>query len=111
MEQTLYSQDNKINNLENYYQDLQNRIRNILLRTSVLELELRNFQQNFLSASLEIAGLSETALEFMGPILETVPSKLEFKVYDILLSRYLPGSKHRPGPRLVEIKTKMAQII
>lgn len=110
MEQSIKKQDNKIKDLENKNQDLQNRNRNLELRTSALEQGMKAFEQKSLSTSLEIAGLSETAPKDMGRILETVASRLEMNVSDIQSSRCLPGSKDRPGPLLVEMKTKVAQM-
>lgn len=110
MEQSIKDQSNKIRDLENKNQDLQNRNRNLELRISVLEQGMKTFEQKTLSTSFEIAGLSETAPKDMGSILEAVASKLEVKVSDIQSSRRLPGSKDRPGPILVEMKTKVAQM-
>lgn len=110
MEQSITNQDKKIKDLENKNQDLLNRNKNQELRISVLEQEMKTSEQKSLSTSLEIAGLSETAPKDIGRILETVASKLEVNVSDIQSSRRLPGSKDRPGPLLVEMKTKVSQM-
>lgn len=110
MEQSIKNQDNKIKDLLNKNQDLQNKNKNQELRIAVLEEGMKAFEQKSLSTSLEIAGLSETAPKDMGRILETVASKLEVSVSDIQSSRRLPGSQDRPGPLLIEMKTKVSQM-
>lgn len=106
MEQSLKAQDGAIKVLESKNQDLLNKNRNLELRVSVLEQEINNQEQKSLSCSLEIAGLPDTSPKDIPNILEIIAEKLELSNDDIQSSSRLPGSKDKPGPILVEMKSK-----
>ncbi|KAL0832237.1 hypothetical protein ABMA28_001687 [Loxostege sticticalis] len=109
IDQTLKKHDNKIKELENKNQNLQNINKNLELRVSILEQEVKSFQQKSLSNMVEIAGLPEPSLKDVEKVLETLASELNTNVSDIQSSKCLPSSKDRSGPILVEMKTKAAQ--
>ncbi|CAK1586368.1 unnamed protein product [Parnassius mnemosyne] len=109
IDQTLKKYDNKIKELENKNQDLQNKNKNLELRVSIVEQEIKTYQQKSLSNMVEIAGIPEASLKDVNKVLETLASELNTKVSDIQSSQRLPSSKDRPNPILVEMKTKAAQ--
>jgi hypothetical protein len=106
MEQSLRAQDGAIKVLESKNLDLLNKNRNLELRMSVLEQVVNNQEQNSLSCSLEIAGLPDTSPKDIPNILEIIAEKLELSNDDIQSSSRLPGSKDKPGPILVKMKSK-----
>ncbi|KAH9639818.1 hypothetical protein HF086_013803 [Spodoptera exigua] len=109
LELAIKSQDMRSKDLERKNQDLQNRNKNLELRVTILEQEVKKFEQKSLSSTLEIAGLPETTLESLGETIEVIAHKLDMDVGDILSSRRIQGSKDRPGPVLLEMKTKVVQ--
>ncbi|XP_050667737.1 uncharacterized protein LOC126967318 [Leptidea sinapis] len=109
IEQSLKKQDVKIKELENKNLDLQNRNKNLELRVTVLEQETKSFHQKSLTSTLEIAGLPQTSVKDIGKVIETLATKLNTNVNDIMSSQRLPGPKDRPCTFLVEMKSKAAQ--
>lgn len=106
MEQSMKQQDGAIRDLENKNQDLVNKNKNLELRVSVMEQEMNNYEQKSLSSTLEIAGLPDTPPKDIPEVLEKIAVKLELNKDDIQSSSRLPGSKNKPGPILVEMKSK-----
>lgn len=109
MEQSIVSQNNKIKELDNKNQDLANKNKNLELRVAVLEQGLKNFEQKELAESLEIAGLPDLPPSETNKLVETVASKLNMNMEDVQSSQRITGSKHRPGPILVGLQSKMIQ--
>lgn len=109
VESTVKKQDTKIQDLENKNQDLQNKNKNFELRVAVLEQRVNDFEQQALSKTLEVAGLPDNSSLDVDRVLYTVASKLNMNINDIQGSQLSPGSKFKPGPILVEMKTKAAQ--
>lgn len=109
MEQSIKKQNELITNLEHKNQDLQNRNKNLELRVSVMEQEIQTFEQKSLCSSLEVAGLPEIAIKDVSKILETLANKLELNNSEIQYTQRLPGSKDKPGPLLIELKSKSAK--
>ncbi|KAL0892533.1 hypothetical protein ABMA27_015634 [Loxostege sticticalis] len=93
----------------NKNQDLINKNKNLELRVSVLELGMNAFEQKNLFTCLEIAGLPNIHSNEMPKMLENIASKLDVDTNDVRSSSRLPGSKDKPGPILVEMKTPSAR--
>lgn len=106
MEQSIIKQDSKIKELENKNYDLQNKNKNLELRVNVLEQGLKEFEQQSLGTFLEIAGLPEILSKDMCKVVDTVAHKLNVEQKYIQSSRRLFGTKDKPGPLLVELKSK-----
>lgn len=109
VELSIKKQDTKIQDLENKNLDLQNKNKNFELRVSVLEQKVKNFEQQTLSNSLEVAGLPDSTSTDIGKVLQTIASKLNMNVNDIQSSQRSPGSRFKPGPIVVEMRTKAVQ--
>lgn len=109
MEQSILKQNAIIKDLENKNQDLINKSKNLELRVSVLEQGMNAFEQKNLFTCLEIAGLPNIHSNEMPKMLENIASKLDVDTNDVRSSSRLPGSKDKPGPILVEMKTPSAR--
>lgn len=109
MEKSLDRQESKIKDLENKNQELCNKNKNLELRVTVLEQNLKGFEQKSLTTSLEIAGLPEVPPHEVSKLVGSVATKLHVNEEDILLSQRLPGNKDKPGYILVEMKSKAFQ--
>lgn len=109
MEQSVKRQDSKIKDLENKNHDLTNKNKNLELRVTVLEQGIKDFEQKSLTTTLEIAGLPDIPLNEVRNLVETVASKLNMEENNIQSSQRLPGTKEKPGPILVELKSKIFQ--
>ncbi|KAH9628315.1 hypothetical protein HF086_017390 [Spodoptera exigua] len=109
MEQAIKKQDSKIKDLENKNYDLQNKNKNLELRINVLEQGFQEVEQQSLTTALEVAGLPEMPLNNIEKVMDTVAVKLNLADKEILSTRRLPGSKDKPGPILVELKSKTVQ--
>ncbi|KAJ8717895.1 hypothetical protein PYW07_005825 [Mythimna separata] len=109
MEQAIKRQDSKIKDLENKNYDLQNKNKNLELRINVLEQRFQEVEQQSLATALEVAGLPEMPSNDIEKVMDTVASKLNVADREILSTRRLPGSKDKPGPILVELKSKTLQ--
>lgn len=105
MELSIKRQDSVIKDLENKNQDLLNKNKNLELRMTVLEQEMNVFEQKSLSCSMEIAGLPDIHPKEINQMLEKIASKLDMDSNDIQSSTRLPGSKVKPGPILVGMKS------
>ncbi|KAJ8728792.1 hypothetical protein PYW07_006488 [Mythimna separata] len=109
MEQAIKRQDSKIKDLENKNYDLQNKNKNLELRINVLEQGFQEVEQQSLATALEVAGLPEMPSNDIEKVMDTVASELNVADREILSTRRLPGSKDKPGPILVELKSKTLQ--
>lgn len=109
MEQTIKKQDSKIKDLENKNYDLQNRNKNLELRVNVLEQGFQEVEQQSLASTLEVAGLPEIPPNDLQKVIDTVAVKLNMEDREIHSAKRLPGSKDKPGPIHVELKSKMLQ--
>ncbi|CAK1550358.1 unnamed protein product [Leptosia nina] len=109
LEQSINKQDSRIKELENKNHDLYNKNKNLELRVTVLEQGLKDFEQKSLSNSLEIAGLPDIMPNNVHATIEALVSKLDVENKDIQFAQRLPGSKDKPGPILVELRSKILQ--
>lgn len=109
MDHSIKKQDSKIKSLENKNLELQNKNRNLELRMSALEQGMNTFEQKTLSTTLEVAGLPILPPAEVDKALGTIVSKLNMDGSDILNSRRLPGTKEKPGPIQVELKSLEAR--
>lgn len=107
MEQSLRNQENTIKKLENRNEDLVNKNKNLELRVTVLEQGLRISEQKSLSRSVEIAGMPDIITKDVPQVIQKVASKLELNEHDIQTSQKMSGSKEKPGPILIELKTAL----
>lgn len=106
MEQSLKKQDDAIKGLETKNQDLVNRNKNLELRVLAMEQEMNTYEQKSLATTLEIAGLPDPPQKDIPEVLKIIAVKLELNNDDIISSSRLSGSKNKPGPILVEMKSK-----
>ncbi|CAH2099429.1 unnamed protein product [Euphydryas editha] len=109
MDQIIKKQDSKIKDLENKNYDLLNKNKNLELRVDALELGLNEFEQKFLSSSLEIAGLPEIPHSDIKKVVHSVAVQLKIEDKEIQSSLRLPGTKEKPGSIVVELKSKVLQ--
>lgn len=109
IEQSIKQQANHIKDLENKNQDLQNNNKNLELRVSALEQGMRNYEQQSLSTSLEVDGLPEIPHKDIDKTLDMIAKKLSTDTKELTSSTRLPGKKEKPGPILVQMKSKQAQ--
>lgn len=109
MEQAIKKQDSKIKELENKNYDLQNKNKNLELRINVMEQGFQEVEQQSLTTALEVAGLPEIPSNDIQKVMDTVAFKLNVADREIHSTRRLPGSKDKPGPILVELKSKVLQ--
>lgn len=105
MELSIKRQDSVIKDLENKNQDLLNKNKNLELRMTVLEQAMNVFEQNSLACTMEIAGLPDIPPKEINQMLKKIASKLDMDSNDIQSSTRLPGSKVKPGPILVGMKS------
>lgn len=109
MDQNIKKQDNKIKELENKNYDLLNKNKNLELRVNSLENSLNEFEQKFLTSSLEIAGLPEIPTNDVGKVVHNMAIQLNIEDKNIQSALRLPGTKEKPGSILVELKSKILQ--
>lgn len=109
MEQSLKKQDHIIKELETKNYDLQNKNKNLELRVTVLENDLKDIEQKSLSTSLEIASLPEIPSKDIGKVIKNIASYLEVDGEDIQSSQLLPGTKEKPRSLFIRFKTKKTQ--
>ncbi|XP_039754322.1 chromosome partition protein Smc-like [Pararge aegeria] len=109
MEQTLKLQDSAIKNLEHKNDDLRNKNKNLELRVNVLEQGLKAFEQKSLSMAVEIAGIPEMSSKDVDKLVRTMALKLSVPEEEFQSAQRLPGSKNKPGPILVNMKSKIAR--
>lgn len=76
---------------------------------SVLEHGLKTVEQKSLSTALEIAGLPEIHSKDIDQIVKTVALNLNMAPEEVQSSQLLPGTKDKPGPILVNMKTKLSR--
>lgn len=109
IEQSIKKQDSKIKELENKNHDLINKNKNLELRVCALEQGYIDSEQKSLTNSFEIAGLPEIQSSEIGPMVESIATKLNVDTKEVQSSRRLPGTRDKPGPILVAVKSKTTQ--
>lgn len=109
MEHSIKQQASDIKKLENKNEDLSNKNKNLELRVRVLEQDLKTFEQQSLSTALEVAGLPEMPPNDVKKMVKTIALELNMDEEELQSSQLLPGSKDKPGPILVNMKSKLAR--
>lgn len=108
LEQSIKNQESIIKKLENKNEDLANRNKHLELRVAVMEQGMRVFEQKSLSNSLEIAGLPDVAPKDVAEVVKKVALKLDLNENDVQNIQKTSGTKDKPGPILLEMKTSSA---